>query len=65
LAKNFFIKTFPDGGECPAPIVFSFRELQGVEFRLFLQQFLPWILFSDFTAPCLEIIGNAAGKEQN
>jgi len=57
---NFYIL---GDGDCPAPIVIFFKDLQGLEFRNnFLQQFLPWMFFSEFSAPCLEFIGNAAGE---
>jgi len=49
--------------ECPDRILIDYNNLKGLKFRnVFLKQFLPWLLVSDFDASCLEMIGNQAGK---
>jgi hypothetical protein len=37
-------------------ILINFRDLEGLTFRFFLQQFLPWLIDGDFSIECLTYI---------
>jgi hypothetical protein len=43
-------------------IKISFRNIQGLRFRIFLEQFLPWLMNGQFTTDCLALVNGAEGK---
>jgi hypothetical protein len=52
-----FFNDFIAGGT----IFIKFRDLEGLNFRHFLAQFLTWFVAQESTTECLTYVGDAAG----